>query len=271
MLLMVDMFQLQKNREEGDFVRKIFLLEFKRGIGGTGFYISIILLVIAGLMNTGEVLEYINGIGLPEGEIRCFALFFQAIWSEALCYMIPVVTTLALSASYLEDMQSGMLKYILIRTKAKQYLWSKVANCALFGALTVFLALSILLVGFMVVYPFNIAEIGYLKSQTVQYYTDLFGRAVVLILNGSFYAMFGGMIAAFSNNKYMAYAAPFIFYYVVSTLFSAYLSDYPLLNPKEWLMMNTSSIFVVLVIVLILNIIAFLAYFVVIERRWRYE
>lgn len=271
MLLMVDMFQLQKNREEGDFVRKMFLLEFKRGAGSAGFYLSIVLLVIAGLMNIGDVLGYINGIGLPEGEVRCFALFFQAIWSEALCYLIPVVTTLALSASYLEDTQSGTLKYILIRTKAKQYLWSKVVNCALFGALTVFLALFILLIGVMVVYPFNTVEIGYLKAQTTQYYTDLFGRAVVLIFNGSFYAVFGGMIAAFSNNKYMAYAAPFIFYYVVSTLFSAYLSDYPLLNPKEWIMMDTASIFDVLGIVFVLNIIAFLAYFVAIERRWRYE
>lgn len=252
-------------------MRKICLLEIKKGICSLGLYLSVILLIIAGLLNIGDTLEYIQGIGLPEGEVRCFALFFQAMWSETLCYLIPVTATLALSASYLEDVQSGTLKYILIRTKKNRYLWSKVLTCALFGALTVLLALFVLLAGFMIVYPINTVEMGYLKMQTIRYYTDLFGRAAALVLNGSFYASLGGVIGTVTNNKYMAYAAPFIFYYVVSTLFSAYLSDYLLLNPEEWLMMNVSSIFVVMGIVLVLNIASILGYFKVVERRWRHD
>lgn len=252
-------------------MRKMIRLEFKRGICSVGFYLSVVLLIIAGLLNTGDTLEYIRGMGLPEGEVRCLALLFHAMWSEALCYLIPIVSTLALSGSYLEDVQSGLLKYILIRTEKNQYLWSKVLTCALFGALTVLLALVFMLVGFMIVYPINTVEIGYLKMQTVRYYTDLFGRAFALVLNGSFYASLGGVIGTITNNKYMAYAAPFIFYYVVSTLFSAYLSDYPLLNPEEWLMMNLSSIFIVMGIVLVLNIVSIFGYFKVVERRWRHD
>ena len=252
-------------------MRKMIRLEFKRGICSVGFYLSVVLLIIAGLLNTGDTLEYIRGMGLPEGEVRCLALLFHTMWSEALCYLIPIVSTLALSGSYLEDVQSGLLKYILIRTEKNQYLWSKVLTCALFGALTVLLALVFMLVGFMIVYPINTVEIGYLKMQTVRYYTDLFGRAAVLVLNGSFYASLGGVIGTITNNKYMAYAAPFIFYYVVSTLFSAYLSDYPLLNPEEWLMMNLSSIFIVMGIVLVLNSVSIFGYFKVVERRWRHD
>lgn len=91
-------------------------------------------------------------------------------------------------------------------------------------------------------------------------------RVLIIALNGSFFALFGGMIAAFVNNRYMAYVAPFIFYYVVSTLFDAYLAEFRLINPKEWLMVRSSSMNAVLVILQVINVVVTIGYLKIIQR-----
>ena len=86
-----------------------------------------------------------------------------------------------------------------------------------------------------------------------------------------FYALLGGLIATFVNNRYMAYAAPFIFYYVISTLMDAYLSNLRLINPKEWLLERSASPTAILAILIVANIVAALAYSKAIERGRRYD
>lgn len=95
--------------------------------------------------------------------------------------------------------------------------------------------------------------------------------AAILCINSSFYALLGGVISVGSNNRYMAYASPFILYYIISTLLKAYLSDYPILNPEEWMLLRISSESQVIVILLAANLIAGTGYLIMMERRWKHE
>ena len=97
------------------------------------------------------------------------------------------------------------------------------------------------------------------------------GIIFILCLNGIFYAIFGGVIATVTNNSYMAYAAPFIFYYVISTLTSAYIPDIWIVNPREWMMVEQRRSIYVIGIIIFLIILAAKGYAFIIERRWRNE
>ena len=252
-------------------MKRVFRIEFKRGFYSAGFYVTIFLIVAAGVIGAGNVVEYILNVGLLEGEIRFIAAIYQAISSEAFTFVLPIACTLAMSASYLEDLQSGILHYIVVRTTKKRYCWSKILNCALFGGLVIAIAVLLLLVIFFVAFPPNYEETQYFKTQNMRYLPYFLQRLIVLCLNGSFFSLLGGTIAAFTNNKYMAYAAPFIFYYVISTLLDAYHADLYLINPKEWLMVRYSKPILVFVILAAVNVIVTICYSKIMERRCKNE
>ena len=66
-------------------------------------------------------------------------------------------------------------------------------------------------------------------------FTDLMGRAFLFFLSGAFWSLVGGLFATLTMSKYMAYASPFIFYYVLVILSQRYFTDAYVLNPQEWL------------------------------------
>ncbi|PWJ47890.1 hypothetical protein [Faecalicatena contorta] len=252
-------------------MKRIFQIEFKRRFYSAGFYVSILLLVAAGAIGSYSTVEYIRDMGLPKGEIRFIVTVYQALYSEAFTFILPIACTLVASASYLEDLQSGILRYVMLRTTKKRYRWSKVINCALFGMFVIVIAFLLMLVIFFTVFFPNHGEIQYLKTLDIPYISQFLQRVVVLGLNGSFYALLGGAIAIITNNKYMAYAAPFIFYYVISTLLGAYFTGAYIINPKEWLLVRFSLPGVILAILAVVNIIVIICYSKIMERRCKNE
>lgn len=250
-------------------MKRAFQIEFERGIYSAGFYIGVLLLVAAGVIEASMMLEYILTSGVPGEEVRWIAAVCQSLYSESLDAVVPIACTLAISASYLEDTQSGTLYYVMLRTTKKRYRYSKIFTCAIFGMLTVCAAVLIFSLIFIVILPMNKTELGYFKQQGFDYYFPILQRILNLALNGAFYSVLGGVIASFVNNRYMAYAAPFIFYYVISTLTGAYLPKLYFLNPAEWISAQRSSSMVILLILLGLNMVVLLGYSKIIERRWK--
>jgi hypothetical protein len=244
-------------------MNKILRVECKRGFYSIGFYLGIIILVLGGTLNAGNIMESMLEVEYVGSQVSFIESVYYAIHSEVFTFLIPVVCTLAMSASYVEDLQSGILNYILLRTTKKKYKWSKVLNCGLFGGLIVAIAILVLVGISFVRLPTNAIATGVLNP------LYLLQISSVLCLNGSFYSLLGGTIATFMNNRYMAYAAPFIFYYVVSTLVDSYLAKMWVINPKEWMFVQLSSPTIVITILLILNVVTILGYLKIIERRWK--
>lgn len=250
-------------------MKRAFQIELKKGMYSLGFYIGIILLAAAGIIGAWTMLEYIMTFGVPGEEVRWIAAACQSLYSESLDMVVPIACTLAISSSYLEDAQSGILYYVMLRTTKKRYRTSKIFACAIFGVLTVCGAVLVFSLVFLAIFPMNQAELEYFGKQGFMYYFPILQRILILALNGAFYSVFGGFIASFTDNRYMAYAAPFIFYYVISTLVGAYFPRLYFLNPAEWISAQRSSSVIVLMIVLGLNALALLGYSKIIERRWK--
>ena len=244
----------------GKSLKRMFLAEFRRGFRSGGLYLGAVLLATMTLIGTTDIIGTLREYRILQEEVRCISFLYQVTYSDIFCYLIPIVCTLAMSASYQEDLQSGIYKYILVRTSVKSYKWSKVLNCAIYGILTAFLALILICIGSVVIFPVNHEEMEILHKLTAKYYFSIILRVVLIFLNSSFYAVFGALAAAITKNRYMAYAAPFIFNYVISMLASAYLYGYPVLNPKEWLantMIRSATCLKIMVLVNIIVIIVF--------------
>ena len=187
-------------------MNRIFRIEFRRGFYSVGFYLSILLLAAAGWISAGDILEYLAGVEYIEGGIRFLEAAYQALCSEPFALLVPVACTLAMSAAYVEDLQSGTLQYILLRTTKSRYRWSKVVNCAIFGGMAVAAAILILLVACFARCLFTSAEAAQWKTVGAAYFLSFLRRILILWLNGSFYALLGGLIATFVNNRYMTNA-----------------------------------------------------------------
>lgn len=249
-------------------MRRIFLLDLKKGFSGAGFYIGILLIVAAGILGMGEMLEYVTETVWPEGEIPFIGATYIALGSEALAYVMPIACTLAASGAYVEEQESGALYYVILRTTKRRYRISKMAGAAVMGMLTVLAAVLLMLAVFGI---WLTPEMSQLQGNLLRNLGYLGEKVLILCLNASFFSMLGGMIGAGVNNRYMAYASPFILYYVISTLFKAYLSDYPLLNPEEWMLMRISGEGQAALILIAANVIAAAGYLLVMERRWKHE
>lgn len=109
------------------------------------------------------------------------------------------------------------------------------------------------------------------KNLGMSYHLDLLGKILILCLNGVLYALAGGLAGAIMVNRYMAYAAPFIFYYVVSTLTESYLKHQWMFNPKEWMRPQQAGCLEIMMILAVLIIAAGTGYYFTIERRWEDE
>jgi hypothetical protein len=64
---------------------------------------------------------------------------------------------------------------------------------------------------------------------------ELVGKIVIFGLSGALWAMLGMLLSTVTMNTYMAYAAPFILYYVLIILQERYARDIFMLNPQNYL------------------------------------
>lgn len=251
--------------------KNVLKIEFKRGFFSLSFLFSVILIALAALSGIGNLITTARTIDYVKGSIRFIEITYQALYSEFFIFIVPITCTFGLSSSFLEDLESGLIPYYLLRTSSAKYRWGKMISCALVGASSVAMAIFLVISACFIICPINATEIVHLNLVSKSYYFYLIYRIGCLLLNGSFYALLGGVVSAFSVSRYMAYAAPFIFYYVISTLFDAYLSNQRFFNPRSWMMAGVSSGNIVIAVLISVNVIAALGFMNIMEKRMNYD
>ncbi len=159
----------------------------------------------------------------------------QALSSQGMTMVLPILCTLLYTASFFEDLKTGFIKAYLPRTTISKYISGKLAGCILSGGGSI--ALGILLsygLSFLVFYPMELAPIE--GWETPQYFAQLLQILPLYFASGSLWAVFGMIMAALTRNQYMAYASPFILYYLLIILYERYFEFLYILYPKQWLM-----------------------------------
>lgn len=161
-------------------------------------------------------------------------LLLTGISSDAMYLALPVLCTLPYASSFLEEVRSGFIKELLLRTTRWNYLAGKIAGCILSGGLAllsgVVISYGILLLVFL---PMEALPVGGISIW--ENLPKLLSGIWLVFCSAGFWAVFAMMVSIVTRSRYMAYSASFIFYYVLVILCDRYLKGVYIINPQEWI------------------------------------
>ena len=158
----------------------------------------------------------------------------NAIVSDSMKFALPIIAALPFTASFVNDLKSGFLKSYLHRTSRNDYIAGKCMACAVSGGAV--LALGIVasyLISAIVFLPME--DTMPTDAASLAFYADLLKRIVLVFLSGALWSLCGLALSAMTCSKYMAYASPFIIYYILIILHERYFDRSYFLYPKEWI------------------------------------
>ena len=165
-------------------------------------------------------------------------LIIGALSSEAMALALPILAALPYTASFIDDVKSGFIKEYLPRTTVPRYIAGKAVGCAVSGGLT--LSLGIFIAYGFAALMFLPMEAYPKAGETVpDYFGNLMETALMFFASGAFWSLTGMTFAALTDSKYMAYASPFVLFYLLIILYERYFDKLFVLYPREWL--NPSS------------------------------
>jgi hypothetical protein len=230
----------------------------KRAFTSWGFWVGtggmLIALVIGGFdsfMRLGEAQAQIMQ-GFHEQAL------LGAMNSDTVLMVVPILCALPFTAAFVDDYRSGYIKYFLQRGSRKGYIAGKALSTGISGGMVLFCGIAAAYILYaLVLTPAESLPLPDAAAAAVPagmplgadgrvaddmqiaagagIFGDILGRAVVFLLCGAFWAMTGQLFASFTLSRYVAYASPFIVYYVLVILSERYMTDIYVLNPKKWL------------------------------------
>ncbi|WP_251387421.1 ABC transporter permease [Mediterraneibacter agrestimuris] len=161
-------------------------------------------------------------------------------WTETFRYctinengllFVPICVPMAAGAYAETELRSRYALFSCSRIGKRSYYVKKIIECALPGGLMV--CFSEVLVLFIV-------YIG-LQGIPTQIEGNGVGAAAMILLtllrgflNGAFWGLAGSTAAVLTRNQYLAYAMPFVMYYVLTLFQSRFYRELYFLSPRYW-------------------------------------
>ena len=241
----------------------------RQAVSGKGMYIGILSATVVLLLSTvQDVLLAFRSEELLQNGFH-HTCVMNALASDAMTLTLPIIAALPFTSSFIDDIKSGFVKEYLPRTTKSGYLLGKIFGSLVSGGLSVSLGVLLgYLVAALVFSPMEAAlEPG---AAARPYFEELMGKALLFFCSGAFWSLVGLTLATLTNSKYMAYASPFVLYYVLIILYERYFDTLYVLYPKEWT--NPSAFWMwgnagVVLLLLELSIIFGLLFFHAAKRR----
>ncbi len=202
--------------------------ELMRMLRGRGFFVSFLLAVTAVIAGTPWTELAADGL-LESG---AFAdLFYKALTSKIVCYVMPVIAVLPWSDSFLAEWKGGFLKSALPRTGRRAYMENKLLSVALGGFLAWIFAGALVLFGyFLVLFPME--KRGDVPVEMLQTAAETLLRCGLI---GGIFGSLGGISGVLGGSSYLAFGIPFVVYYFCMILQERYFPDALWLYPPQWI------------------------------------
>ena len=220
-------------------IRKALATNLKQAFFGYGFLAAMIAAILVLLLSSVEGLV----TSFRTKDLLAFGyhteLVLTALNGNAMTLALPILCALPYTSAFVDDIKSGFYKQYLPRTTMGGYIAGKIAACALAGAFAVLLGiLAAWGIAALIFLPKEAAPVEYVTAagETVkQAASPLWGKLLLYGLSAAFWSLAGMLFATLTNSKYMAYASPFVIYYVLIILNERYFSSLYVIYPKEWL------------------------------------
>ncbi len=164
----------------------------------------------------------------PDGYHTEFVL--NAIRSDTITSLVPILAVLPFAANYIDDIKSRFARFFLIRTSYRTYLVSRILVCFLSGGFAIATG-TMLSWGIFALLLLPIEKAGAAPVESTALLLKTLG---LLFLNGGLWTVVGMTMSALMESKYIAYASPFVMYYLLVILYARYFPDCFLIYPREW-------------------------------------
>lgn len=234
-------------------MKTVVKTELKLSMGSYAFFLGIFCAAAAAMMGAASLIESVTeGMGLGENVIF-FTIAQQALSSDLFCLIVPVACVLTGTTSFLDDVQSRFVWYRYPRSGKRAYFMGKVVTAGVTGGCIASIgALVVFGLCFLLFLPDRAqwTMLGEYWSLYLRFFLENMG---LVFLTGVFWAMVSGLFSVLTGSRYIAYAVPFILYYVWTTLLSAYLPKLYILNPREWAAPQRIPVWSAMVIFLVLD------------------
>ena len=227
-------------------------IDIKRAFTSWGVIVGILGLILAGLLGVLKeiIVVFLGQMGdtLPTGYSSQIAL--SSLQTNVVLLVLPILAALPFTSAFVDDHKNRYIREYLPRIGVRPYLFSRVISTALLGGLVLLLGVILLYCVFALLFsPLELAPQGIeavtgsvstVSTEMINFngqitFVNLAERAFLFFLSGALWSLVGGLFATITMSKYMAYASPFIFYYVLVILSQRYFTNIYVLNPQEWL------------------------------------
>ena len=152
----------------------------------------------------------------------------SALRSDTAIPFIPMAAVLPFAGSFVDDVKSKFARLFCIRSGWMGYLGSRLMVCFLSGALTVVCG-ALLAWGTAALMLLPRSEAGEVERGILTETLWLYA------LSGGFWAVVGLSLSTLMESKYIAYASPFVLYYLLVILHERYTPALYVLDPVEWI------------------------------------
>ncbi len=238
----------------GDIKRAVFSRPFLIAYGG------MVLCLIIGAFSDALSVFRMEKVHVLYGYHR--ELLLNALSSDIILFAVPILAAIPYTTAFTDDVKSGYLKPYLTRTSVTKYILGKGIGAAISGGLALVLGILTALGIFALVFsPIEVYGEYAVESKI----PDIILRLFLFFFSGAMWASVGLLASSLTQNVYLAYAAPFIFYYVLIILQERYFRTTFMLNPKNYLTMQgawplegKSAALTLLMLVLILQLVFYM-------------
>ncbi|WP_346909474.1 ABC transporter permease [Faecalicatena orotica] len=244
-------------------------VECKNSILNIRFLAGVILILTAALISEQVHLQFlIDAGGSQEGPGWFLAYSFCSNGTNTLLF-VPIAVTFAAGGDAEMELRSRYALFSCIRSGKKQYLLGKAAGLFFSGGLMLCFAMLLMLGVSCVVFGHIpiLSDHGPAFSELVLKVLVSFLRG---FLNGALWAVAGSFAAVVTRNRYMAYAVPFILYYVLSVFQERYYRALFFLNPRYWMAPVYYNDLFCVVVLLVLSVLTSLLFMWALKRRLGY-
>ena len=211
---------------------RIIVVNMRQSISNKGFLIASIGIVLVLLLSVIE--QIISGFRAEDllGYGFHHYMILDALTSDAMTLVLPIAAALPFTAAFLDDYKSGFIKEYLPRTNIAGYLGGKIVGCIISGGLV--LAAGVFMAYIVAALMFTPME-SVAPPMQEPLFPEILGRLGLFFCAGAFWALIGMLFATLTGSRYMAYASPFVVYYVLIILYERYFDKMYVLYPKEWI------------------------------------
>lgn len=223
-------------------------------------------MVVAIAIGAGGKMIFPQGVEFGLCPYHHMEIIFSALRSDVVLMVAPILCTLPYTSAFLDEYNSGYIKTYIMKTHKADYIKGKVLAAGISGGLTLVVGIAVACcISYLIYRPMEVAA-----PEMVSPVLRLIKKSLIYFVAGGLWASVGTLLANMSLSKYMAYASPFVIYYVLVILSERYFRSVYVINPKEWLSMSNywpGGDWGVMLLMIVLTIPIMITGYMVIQKR----